>query len=116
MGEAEDNQLEQQPEEAEEGPPSGFDELLYALSGALLDKRTKGAIAKLVENYAAELPFEHRRRFQAMLWSYAFTLVVMAAIGLLGWLKVINGETAGTLLGGIVGAVFGRAAAASQRG
>jgi hypothetical protein len=41
-----------------------------------------------------------------MLWSYTFTVVFVAAVGVLGYLKIITNETAGTLLGAIVGALF----------
>lgn len=105
MPDNDDNELEPL-EENEDEPPSGFDELLYALSKAILDKRTKGAIAKLVENYANEIPVAAKRRLLTMIWSYVFTLLVMAAIGVLGWQKIITNETAGTLLGAVVGAIF----------
>jgi hypothetical protein len=35
-------------------PPSGFDELLFAFSDALRGKRSKEAIATLIEQYAQE--------------------------------------------------------------
>jgi hypothetical protein len=41
-----------------------------------------------------------------MLWSYGFTVGVIAGVGVLGHLKVITSETAGTLLGAIIGALF----------
>jgi hypothetical protein len=94
------------PEEDQGEPLSGFDELLYALANALRDKRSKGAIAALIERYAAEIPVAAKRRHYQTLWSHGFTLLVMAAVGLLGWLKVITSETAGTLLGAVVGAIF----------
>jgi len=37
--------------------------------------------------------------------SYSFTLLVLA-VGVLYWMKVIASETAGTLLGAVVGAIF----------
>jgi hypothetical protein len=87
-----------------------------ALAKAIMDKRSKGAIAKLIETYADEFPVASKRRFQSLLWSHVFTLVVIAAIGVLGWLKIINGETTGTLLGGVVGAIYGRASGVSRKG
>lgn len=103
MPENEDNELEQP-----EGPlgdlPSGFDELLYALANTLRDKRSKGAVAALIERYAAEISVAAKRRHDGMLWSYGFTVLVMGAIGVLGWLKIITNETAGALLGAVVGA------------
>lgn len=87
-------------------PPSGFDELLFAFSDALRGKRSKEAIATLIEQYAQEIPVAAKRRHRAMLWSYTFTVVFVAAVGVLGYLKIITNETAGTLLGAIVGALF----------
>lgn len=106
MAEKDDNELPEQPEEEYEQPPTGFDELLYAISEALRSKRSKEAVAALIERYAAEIPVANKRRHQAMLWSYGFTLLVLVAVGFLGWLKVITNETAGTLLGAVVGAIF----------
>jgi hypothetical protein len=101
----EDNDIEQ-PEEEQGEPPSGFDELLYALANTLRDKRSKGAVAALIERYAAEIPVAAKRRHHQTLWAYGFTLLAMGAIGVLGWLKIITSETAGTLLGAVVGAIF----------
>jgi hypothetical protein len=100
MADNENNEFPEQPKEEEENgkPPSGFDELLYAIADALRAKRSKEAVATLIERYAAEIPVANKRRHQAMLWSYAFTLLVLAAVGVLGWMKVITSETAGTLL------------------
>ena len=41
-----------------------------------------------------------------MLWSYVFTLLVLVMVGALGYFKIITNETAGTLLGAVVGAIF----------
>jgi hypothetical protein len=101
-----DTELPEQPEENDEGPPSGFDELLYAVADALRAKRSKEAVASLIERYATEIPVAAKRRHSAMLWSYSFTLLVLAAVGVLGYMKVITSETAGTLLGAVVGAIF----------
>lgn len=106
MADNDDNQLPEQPEEESEQPPTGFDELLYAISETLRSKRSKEAVAALIERYAAEIPVANKRRHQTMLWSYGFTLLVLAAVGVLGWMKVITSETAGTLLGAVVGAIF----------
>lgn len=105
MPDNEDSDIEQ-PEEEQGETPSGFDELLYALANTLRDKRSKGAVAGLIERYAAEIPVAGKRRHHQTLWSYGFTLLVMTVIGVLGWLKIITSETAGTLLGAVVGAIF----------
>ena len=47
-----------------------------------------------------------KRKHHATLWSHAFTLLIVVAAGVLGYLKIITSETAGTLLGAIVGALF----------
>lgn len=105
MSENEEERPDQFDEEEGE-PPSGVDELLFALADALRSKRSKEAIATLIEQYAQEMPLAARRKHRAMLWSYVFTVVVVAAVGVLGYLKIITNETAGTLLGAIVGALF----------
>jgi hypothetical protein len=107
MVDNEENEPSKEPEEEYEDS-SGFDEMLYSLAEALRAKRSKEAIAALIEHYAAEIPVVARRRYRAMLWSYGFTLLVLISVGVLGWMKVINGETAGTLLGAVVGSIFYR--------
>ncbi|HZT29241.1 MAG TPA: hypothetical protein VFA33_05125 [Bryobacteraceae bacterium] len=106
MPDNEEEPQEEFEEEPEGEPPSGFDELLFALAEALRSKRSKEAIANLIEQYAREMPIAAKRKHRAMLWSYGFTVVVVAAVGALGYLKVITNETTGTLLGAIVGALF----------
>lgn len=102
-----ENDEERGPEVPEEElEASGFEELLYAIADALRAKRSKEAIAVLIERYASELPMAARRRHRALLLSYGFTLVVLVAIGVLGWLKVVSSETAGALLGAVIGSVF----------
>jgi hypothetical protein len=93
-------------EQSEEDFSPGSDELIYAISRAISHRRTKDAVAKLIENYAGEISGSAQRRHSRMFWSYLFTLLVMAAIGVLGWQKIITSETAGTLLGAVVGAIF----------
>lgn len=103
-----DNELDR-PEEFDdddEKSPSGLDELLFVLANALRSKRSREAIAGLIEQYSQELPLNRRRKHHAMLWSYVFTVVVVAAVGVIGHFKIITSETAGTLLGAIVGALF----------
>jgi len=94
MADNDDNELPQQPEEEYEEPPTGFDELLYAIAEALRSKRSKEAVAALIERYAAEIPVTNKRRHQAMRWSYGFTLLLLAAVGVLGW-RGSSGRVAG---------------------
>lgn len=93
-------------DEAMDEAPGGIDELLYAMADALRIKKSKEAVATLIEQYAKEVPVAGQRRFRAMLWSYAFTVLVLVSVGLLGYFKVISGETTGALLGTVLGAVF----------
>ncbi len=93
-------------QEDDEEQISGTDDLLYALADALRLKKSKEALASLIEKYANEIPLNGKRRYNAMIWSYGFTVVVVAAVGVLGYAKVITSETAGTLLGAIIGALF----------
>lgn len=71
MPENEDNEQEQ-PDEQQGEPPSGLDELLYALANALRDKRAKGAVATLIERYGQEIPLTAKRRHNGTLWSHGF--------------------------------------------
>ena len=86
--------------------PSGSDELLYALAQALRTKRSRDALATLIQQYADQIPISAKRRHTAMLWSYAFTLLILAVVGVLGWLKIVTNETAATLLGTVIGGIF----------
>lgn len=106
MSDTEDEDLQEQPEEDQGKLPSGSDELMYALAQALRTKRSKEAIASLIQKYADQIPLMAEKRHRAMLWSYAFTLLVMLSVGILGYAKIITSETAGTLLGAVVGAIF----------
>jgi hypothetical protein len=56
MVDNEENEPSKEPEDEEYEDSAGFDEMLYSLATALRAKRSKEAIAALIENYAAELP------------------------------------------------------------
>jgi len=114
MPENEDGPQDEFEGESEGGPPTGsnfrimpatpgnssaasnFDEVLFALADALRSKRSREAIATLIERYGQEMPVAAKRKHRAMLWSYFFTIVVVVAVGALGYLKIITNETAGT--------------------
>jgi len=100
-----DAELELQPEDDGERI-TGFDDLLYALAGTLRTKRSKEAVAGLIEEYSKMMPVVAEKRHRAILWSYGFTLAVFVAVGILGYLKVISGEITATLLGAIIGSLF----------
>lgn len=102
MGEDEEATVEGDEEEL----PTGGEELAYAIADLLRAKRAKDAIAALIEKYAAEIPANNKRRFRAMVGSYVFTLVVIATVGALGWFHVISSESASTLIGTVIGAIF----------
>ena len=101
-----DDELEQQPYNKGDEPVTGFDELLYSLAGTLRTKRSKEAVAGLIEEYSRMMPVVAEKRHRAILWSYGFTLAVFIAVGILGYLKVISGEITATLLGAIIGSLF----------
>jgi hypothetical protein len=89
-------------EELESGEPSGFDELLYSLGAALRSKQSKDAIAKLISNYADELPKRANHERQAAWVHYVFAMAILFAVGLAAYLKLITAESTGTLLGAVV--------------
>jgi hypothetical protein len=101
-----DDEIEHHPQDNDDEPITGFDDLLYALAGTLRTKRSKEAVASLIEEYSKMMPVVAEKRHRAILWSYCFTIVVFAAVGLLGYLKVISGEITATLLGAIIGSLF----------
>jgi hypothetical protein len=101
-----ENELEQQPGNRGDEPIAGLDDLLYSLAGTLRTKRSKEAVAGVIEEYTKMMPVVAEKRHRAILWSYGFTLTIFAAVGFLGYLKVISGEITATLLGAIIGSLF----------
>ena len=84
-------------------PPSGCDELLHAIGEALRFKQTKEAIAKLVEKFAEDVPNRSGAMRRAFVIGHLMTVFVVLAIGAFGYFEIISMETAGALLGAVVG-------------
>lgn len=101
-----DDNNEVQPEPRSEEPTSGADELLYSIGETIRAKRSKEAIAKLIEKYAEDVPTRTKARHHIIYLGYAITVLVVAAIGLFGYLKIISTETCGALLGGVIGGLY----------
>ena len=101
----EDEQLDEEPEQQQW---TGADDLMAALAAALRSKGGKESIAKLINSFADDLPLRSRRVFRATLWGYVLSAFMVVAIGMLGWLRVVNAETVATLIGAVVGGLFQR--------
>ena len=90
----------------EEEPVSGINDLFYALSEALLHGKTKDAIASLIQRFADEVPNRAKASRLVFLLGHSVTFFVVIAVGVLGYLKVISGETTGVILAAIVGHLY----------
>ena len=88
------------------GEPTGVDELLRAIAEALRSKESKEAIALLIKKFADEIPNRNKAMRRAIWMGHLVTALLLVAIGMLGYLKVISTETTGALLGAIVGGLY----------
>lgn len=103
-----ENDLNGQPENESQQQWTGSDELMAAIGSVLRSKDGKESIAKLIRSFADDVPLRSKRVFRATIWGYGLSAFVVTAIGLLGWLQVLNKETVGTLIGAVVGGLFQR--------
>jgi len=97
---------EREKDNSGEEPLSGFDELLYSLGEALRHKATKDSIALLIQRYADQIPEHPKIQRHAILWGHSITVAILIAIGVMGYFKIISTETAGALLGAVVGGLY----------
>jgi hypothetical protein len=103
---SDDDILEPGEPREDDQPPSGSDELLYSIGEALRFKQTKEAIASLVQKFAEDVPNRSRAMRRAFVFGHLMTVFVVLAIGTFGYLKIISTETAGALLGAVVGGLY----------
>lgn len=101
-----DNEDEIQPKETDDEQMSGLDELLYSIGEALRAKQSKEAIAKLIEKFAEDVPNRSKTQRHMIYWGHAITVVVIVAIGVFGYFKILSTETCGALLGGVIGGLY----------
>jgi hypothetical protein len=99
-----DNNLE--PRDGDEQEASGSDELLYSIGEALRFKQTKEAVATLIQKFAEDVPNRSKATRHALYFGHFVTVFVILAIGAFGYFKVISTETAGALLGAVVGGLY----------
>jgi len=90
----------------QEGPASGFNELCYSIGEAVRHGKTIEAIAELIKKYGEEIPKQRRAMRTAFFLGHGVTFFVVIAVGVLGYLKVISGETTGVILAAIVGHLY----------
>lgn len=92
--------------EPQDTPLSGAEELLYSIGEALRFKATKEAIASLIQRFAEDLPNRTKTVRRAIAQGHLVTVFVIISIGTLGYFKIISSETAGALLGAVVGGLY----------
>jgi hypothetical protein len=101
---SDDNEM--QPEQLDEEPMSGADELLYSIGEMLRAKQSKEAVAKLIEKFAEDVPNRTKAQRHMVYLGHAITVVVIIAIGVFGYFKILSTETCGALLGGVIGGLY----------
>lgn len=85
---------------------SGQDELLYSIGEALRAKQTKEALAQLIQKYAEEIPKRGKAQRHALYLGHTITLIVIIAVGTMGYLKILSSETCGALFGAVVAGIY----------
>jgi|SRR5579872_2795319 len=101
-----DDNLEPTEDGGDDHEPSGSDELLYSIGEALRFKQSKEAIASLIQKFAEDVPNRSKAMRHALYFGHFVTAFVILAIGVFGYLKIISTETAGALLGAVVGGLY----------
>ena len=101
-----DNEDQIQPDETNDEQVSGLDELLYSVGDALRAKQSKEAIAKLIDRFAEDVPNRSKGQRQMVYLGHVVTVVIIVAIGVFGYLKILSTETCGALLGGVIGGLY----------
>lgn len=96
----------QDPDEGEEA--SASDEIAYAFAEVLRSQQLLDALKGWVEARTNEMPAETSLKRQSLWLGVAFSVAVFVGVAILGYLKVISGESTTALLGGLIGYWFGQ--------
>lgn len=103
----EDIEHDGQEREEEEGP-SPSDEIAYAVADLLKSQQLLDATKGWIEARTRNLPADSSLKRQSLWLGVGFSLVVFAGVGVLGYLKVISGDSTTALIGGLIGYWFGQ--------
>ena len=95
-------------EPAEEGESSASDEIAYAVADLLRSQQLLDALKGWVAARTNEMPAETSLKRQSLWLGVAFSVAVFVGVAILGYLKVISGESTTALLGGLIGYWFGQ--------
>ena len=98
---------EQEPlEDAEES--SASDEIAFAVADLLRSQQLLDALKGWVAARTNEMPAETSLKKQSLWLGVAFSIAVFVGVAILGYLKVISGESTTALIGGLIGYWFGQ--------
>ncbi len=96
-------------EESEEATPvHGVNALLYSIADAIQSEKSKEVIAQIFKNYADDIRPHRQRGARMTVAGWAMTLLIIMAIGLFAYGKLINPETTAALLGIVIGGLYKR--------
>jgi hypothetical protein len=99
----------QEPDQDEEGEEtSASDEIAYAVADLLRSQQMLDALKGWVTARTNEMPAETSLKKQSLWLGVAFSIAVFVGVAILGYLKVISGESTTALLGGLIGYWFGQ--------
>ena len=92
-------------EEAESSPSK---EISYAVADLLSSQQLLDATKAWIEARTAILPMEVSLKSQSQWLGVAFSFSIFIGVGILGYLKVISGDSTTALIGGLIGYWFGQ--------
>jgi hypothetical protein len=92
----------------EESESSASDEIAYAMADLLRSQQLLDALKGWIAARTNEMPAETSLKRQSLWLGVAFSAAVFVGVAVLGYLKVISGESTTALLGGLIGYWFGQ--------
>jgi hypothetical protein len=87
----------------EEDDSSASNEIAYAVADLLRSQQLLDALKGWVAARTNEMPVETALKRQSLLLGVAFSIAVFVGVAILGYVKVISGESTTALLGGLSG-------------
>ena len=96
----------QEPNDDEE--TSASDEIAYAVADLLRSQQLLDALKGWVAARTNEMPAETALKRQSLWLGVVFSIAVFVGVAILGYLKVISGDSTTALLGGLIGYWFGQ--------
>lgn len=92
----------------EESEPSASDEIAYAVADLLRSQQLLDALKGWVAARTNEMPAETALKRQSLWLGVSFSVAVFVGVAILGYLKVISGESTTAIIGGLIGYWFGQ--------